>query len=559
VDKSLINAELIAIADILGVTVDELLGRPKPADEAIVDALSDATTAQVRSLQQSVTTWRLLEQERKNELTKCQRALAKRNATIKRLRARNEETPAPYTLTDAVRDEGFELVVVPNPHEQAGVLGESDPTNSVRIATNGFLFATDDSWDSAYSASHEIAEYRYGFRHSAEMFAMQANILARWLKRVASNSSKTIVDLHAQLNNTDASDSAALVRLRSHIDGWCEELSMTDNAAVESGNYEDMVSMLAERNRRECAPPAQPDLFVADAASAMNHLRVRVGRGMPERLGDIAVLCADVSAQANIHYAPLRSELEKLRGYREGAIEAAEGYQQEIASLRKQRDAIGKELDEARTDNAVLQDLRTADVSRLGKNRDEIRALKTTLKLRDESIEQLNSLRGQLSAQLAASEQRGWRELSTGDLSLTWDKFASGIGEQEWDFWGDIPAWGRQRLIDFANACIRAASSLPENAVTRTIQRIMPGSIGIELSSGDGGEIMKLESEGSLSLVFIPDAKPKLDLTELAKQAREAVDAMTEDELRDMLEKQSKSFARGQVAMSEEDRRRRGE
>jgi hypothetical protein len=78
-------------------------------------------------------------------------------------------------------------------------------------------------------------------------------------------------------------------------------------------------------------------------------------------------------------------------------------------------------------------------------------------------------------------------------------------------------------------------------------------------ATGEGGEILTLDTEGSLFLTFIPDAKSKPDLTELARQARELVDSMTEDELRDMLEKQGKSFARGQMAMTEEDRRRRGE
>ena len=42
-----------------------------------------------------------------------------------------------------------------------------------------------DVWDNAYSAAHEIAEHRHGFRHSDLMFCEQSNLLAKWLKQLS--------------------------------------------------------------------------------------------------------------------------------------------------------------------------------------------------------------------------------------------------------------------------------------------------------------------------------------------------------------------------------------
>ncbi len=53
----------------------------------------------------------------------------------------------------------------------------------VAVCEGNVVVCPDDCWEYAYSASHEIAEHRRGFVHTAEMFADQANLLARWLKR----------------------------------------------------------------------------------------------------------------------------------------------------------------------------------------------------------------------------------------------------------------------------------------------------------------------------------------------------------------------------------------
>lgn len=87
-------------------------------------------------------------------------------------------------LSQAVRDEGFAFKVVKHPARVSGGLGKGFSYMKARVyrSKNGTIgiAACSDSWDNAYSVSHEIAEYDYGFNHSADMFCMQANLLARW-------------------------------------------------------------------------------------------------------------------------------------------------------------------------------------------------------------------------------------------------------------------------------------------------------------------------------------------------------------------------------------------
>lgn len=92
------------------------------------------------------------------------------------------------TLSQAVEAEGYTLVVGnleeltrgPNPLVPLG-----NPQEGIVVCEGNIIVCQDDCWDDAYSVSHEIAEHRYNFEHSAEMFAEQANILARWVRRKA--------------------------------------------------------------------------------------------------------------------------------------------------------------------------------------------------------------------------------------------------------------------------------------------------------------------------------------------------------------------------------------
>ena len=91
-----------------------------------------------------------------------------------------------WKLSDAVAQEGYRLIVGDLTELSAGphlptVLGS--PAGGVAVCEGNLIVCPDDSWDYAFSASHEIAEHRHGFAHTAEMFAEQANLLARWLKR----------------------------------------------------------------------------------------------------------------------------------------------------------------------------------------------------------------------------------------------------------------------------------------------------------------------------------------------------------------------------------------
>jgi hypothetical protein len=92
-----------------------------------------------------------------------------------------------YRLSDAIRDEGVVFRILKHPARVKGGLGTGQAHMQARIyrrRDGGLgLACLADSWDHAYSASHEIADQRHGFRHSDMTFCEQANLLARWHRR----------------------------------------------------------------------------------------------------------------------------------------------------------------------------------------------------------------------------------------------------------------------------------------------------------------------------------------------------------------------------------------
>jgi hypothetical protein len=89
-------------------------------------------------------------------------------------------------LSDAVCREGYEFTVRMSPWKVTGGLG-SDQPGWARLYVNNEgtqygIACVADEWDYAYSVTHEIAEHRHGFQHTAEMFAEQCNLMQRFLK-----------------------------------------------------------------------------------------------------------------------------------------------------------------------------------------------------------------------------------------------------------------------------------------------------------------------------------------------------------------------------------------
>lgn len=87
-------------------------------------------------------------------------------------------------LSEAVRREGYEFLVMKSPWKVEKGLGNSEPGWArVYVAGDRFGIAcVADEWDYAYSVTHEIAEHLHDFRHSEEMFAHQCNLMQRFLK-----------------------------------------------------------------------------------------------------------------------------------------------------------------------------------------------------------------------------------------------------------------------------------------------------------------------------------------------------------------------------------------
>jgi hypothetical protein len=92
------------------------------------------------------------------------------------------------TLRELVESEGYAFVVDPQPDMRPDGLGDAHAHARARVCRDGLIACRADSLDCAYSAAHEIAEHRFGFGHTESMWAEQANILARWLKVVATTS-----------------------------------------------------------------------------------------------------------------------------------------------------------------------------------------------------------------------------------------------------------------------------------------------------------------------------------------------------------------------------------
>jgi hypothetical protein len=59
------------------------------------------------------------------------------------------------------------------------------PAEGIAVCEGCVVVCYADCWDYAYSVSHEIVEHRHKFQHTPDMFAEQANLLARWLRQVA--------------------------------------------------------------------------------------------------------------------------------------------------------------------------------------------------------------------------------------------------------------------------------------------------------------------------------------------------------------------------------------
>jgi hypothetical protein len=87
-------------------------------------------------------------------------------------------------LSTCIRALGYAVVITAAPARVRGGLGQGSAhmcARSFYTEELGYGVAIKgDSWEYAYNASHEIAEMRNGFQHSALMFSEQANFLHAW-------------------------------------------------------------------------------------------------------------------------------------------------------------------------------------------------------------------------------------------------------------------------------------------------------------------------------------------------------------------------------------------
>ena len=91
-------------------------------------------------------------------------------------------------LSDLVIAEGFGFVVADEPALLETACGNPQSSAACCVQKNdsgNFIACINDTMDHFYAASHEIAEHKYGFKHSVEMFSHQCAILARWCKKLA--------------------------------------------------------------------------------------------------------------------------------------------------------------------------------------------------------------------------------------------------------------------------------------------------------------------------------------------------------------------------------------
>jgi hypothetical protein len=94
-------------------------------------------------------------------------------------------------LSDVVRELGYEFVIDAKPWERPDVCGNPPQPEAFEALLCGgpgrrYIACVSDSWDQAYNVSHEIAEDVMGHEHTPDMFALQANFLAGWLKSMPS-------------------------------------------------------------------------------------------------------------------------------------------------------------------------------------------------------------------------------------------------------------------------------------------------------------------------------------------------------------------------------------
>lgn len=101
-------------------------------------------------------------------------------------------------FSDAIKSEGYGFAITPvewSPENGFKPMGGyrplGEPNCHVIVCETEsqldlfVIVAPSDTWDHAYSAAHEIAEHRHGFKHTDSMWAEQCMILSRWCKMLA--------------------------------------------------------------------------------------------------------------------------------------------------------------------------------------------------------------------------------------------------------------------------------------------------------------------------------------------------------------------------------------
>lgn len=88
----------------------------------------------------------------------------------------------PFKLSDAVRIFRYTPVISPRLERRQVFLGNKPNSESDAIMLPGRVLALRaDDWRYAFAASHEIAEFHFGWVHSSDMYCLQANILSTWI------------------------------------------------------------------------------------------------------------------------------------------------------------------------------------------------------------------------------------------------------------------------------------------------------------------------------------------------------------------------------------------
>lgn len=95
-----------------------------------------------------------------------------------------------FTLRQALEIEGFELVVYASPPDHPDGLGNRKCCVNSMLLEGNRIALWDETWMACYGASHELAHglalrNGEGWDHSDELWSVQADLLARWLKRLA--------------------------------------------------------------------------------------------------------------------------------------------------------------------------------------------------------------------------------------------------------------------------------------------------------------------------------------------------------------------------------------